>query len=309
MTAAAPAGSVNRMRRMIFGVAIAVGLATRLAAQEVPGRDLLLFPLGALAEPQALATSAGLGLWNPAAAVLRDTSRVRGTIAALASPADQAVSMQLVELSGRLPGGVTASLSAVRGAVDGLLRTEDSPFGVAELPYGTYVFSAGVARRQEHVAVGIAARHRTGRLDGERRGALGLDAGVIADELFGVDARVGASSFLWRPASSSSERTTYGFGADARVWGRDDNHQVRAGYAYAHTEALSREHYVFAAGHWSGLELRGGIAELRSFGAWSRRLRLGVGLHRARYLVALGREESGAGLDPVYQFTLSATLP
>jgi hypothetical protein len=251
----------------------------------------------------------GLALWNPAAAALVDSSRARGTLAALTSPADQGVSMQLAELAARLPAGMTATLSAVRATVGGLVRTDDSPLGGPDIAYGTWVFSAGLARRPEGVTVGLAARHRTGRIDGERRGALGLDAGVVAERLFGIDARLAASSFLWRPASSSEERSTYGLAADARVWGADAHHQLRAGYAFSHTETLAREHYLFASGRWSGLEARGGLVDLRAFGAGTRRLRIGVGLHRARYLVGIAREEGGAGLDPIYQFTLSATLP
>jgi hypothetical protein len=217
--------------------------------------------------------------------------------------------MQLVELAARVPGSVTASLSVVRGTVGGLVRTDDSPLGGGEIPYGTWVFSAGIARRQEGVTVGLAARHRLGHLDGRRRGALGLDAGVVAERLFGVDARLGASSFLWRPAAASEARTTYALAGDARIWGDGPRRQVRAGYAYAHTQSLAREHYVFGSARWSGVEGRAGIVSYDAFGNGARRLRLGIGLHRARYLVGFAREEGGAGLAPIYQFTLSATLP
>lgn len=297
------------MRHMIFGVATATLGAASLPAQEVPGRDLLLFPVGTLAEAQALATSAGISFWNPAAGVLDDSSRARGTVAALSTPADQGVSLQLLDVAARLPAGVTASLSAVHGTVNGLVRTTDSPLGGGEVPYGTWVLSAGVSRRQDRVTVGLAARHRTGRVDALRRGSLGLDAGVIAVGLLGIDARLAASSFLWRPASTPEERTTYSVAADARVWGADAYHQVRGGYAYGLTESLAREHYLFASGRWDGLEVRAGIAEARAFGTETHRLRLGLGLHRARYLVGVAREEGGAGLDAFYQFTLSATLP
>jgi hypothetical protein len=302
------------MRHKIFGVLVATlgaapPAAAALGAQEVPGRDLLLFPLGTLAEPQALATAAGLGLWNPAASALDDSSRARGTVAALTSPADQGVSMQLVEVAARVPASVTVSLSVLRGAVGGLIRTEDSPIGAGEIPYGTWLFSAGISRRQERVTVGLAARHRVGRLDGQRHGALGMDAGVLAERLFGVDARLAVASFLWRPASAAEARTTYALAGDARVWGADAHHQLRAGYSYAHTQSLAREHYVFTSARWSGAEGRAGIVAHEGFGTGTRRLRLGIGLHRARYLVGLAREEGGAGLDPIYQFTLSTTLP
>lgn len=294
---------------MIFGVLTATLGAASLPAQEVPGRDLLLFSVGSLAEAQALATSAGVSFWNPAAGVLDDSSRARGTVAAMSTPADQGASIQLVEVAARLPAGVTASVSAVHGAVNGLVRTTDSPIGGSEIPYGTWVLSAGVSRRQDRVSVGLAARHRTGRADGVRGGSLGLDAGVIAVGLLGIDARLAASSFLWRPASSSRERTSYSVAADARVWGPDAHHQLRAGYAYGLTESLAREHYLFAAGRWDGIEARAGVAEARAFGTETHRLRVGVGLHRARYLVGVAREDGGAGLDAIYQFTLSATLP
>ena len=294
---------------MIFGVVTATLGAASLPAQEVPGRDLLLFPIGTLAEAQALATTAGISFWNPAAGVLDDSSRARGTVAALSTPADQGVSIQLLDVAARLPAGVTASLSAVHGAVDGLVRTTDSPLGGSEVPYGTWVLSAGVSRRQDRVTVGLAARHRNGRVDGLRRGSLGLDAGVIAVGLLGIDARLAASSFLWRPASSTEERATYSLAGDARVWGADEHHQVRAGYSYGLTESVAREHYLFASGRWDGIEARVGVAQARAFGTETHRLRLGIGLHRARYLVGVAREQGGAGLDAIYQFTLSATLP
>ena len=217
--------------------------------------------------------------------------------------------MQLIELAARVPGSVTASVSVLRGTVGGLVRTDDSPLGAGEIPYGTWVFSAGVARHQEGVTVGLAARHRLGHVDGQRRGALGLDAGVLAEGLFGVDARLGASSFLWRPASASEARTTYALAGDARVWGTGPHQELRAGYAYALTQSLAREHFVFGSARWSGVEGRAGIVSHDAFDSGTRRLRLGIGLHRARYLVGLAREEGGAGLDPIYQFTLSTTLP
>ena len=54
------------MRRpLLMTATLAVGLAAPAGAQRVPGRDLLDYPIGALAEPPVMA-SADVALWNPA---------------------------------------------------------------------------------------------------------------------------------------------------------------------------------------------------------------------------------------------------
>ena len=97
-------------------------------------------------------------------------------------------------------------------------------------------------------------------------------------------------------------------GGDLRVFGRDTLGEARAGYAAAFTENVAREHYVFVSGRWRSIEVRGGPAHLEAYGNGEWRFRIGAGLHHARYVVGLAREDTGAGLSPMYAFTLTSTF-
>ena len=294
---------------LLLGLAGAAGLPSAAAAQWVPGRDLLDFPIGTLAEAPALATQARIGLWNPAAIVTREEERARFGVAALTTPADQGVSAQLAGAALRLAGGLNVGLSVARAAVGDLLVTDEDPLSLGEVRYSTTLVSAMVARRNgDHVATGLAVRYRGGQLGGMSRGAIALDGGVLVDRLGSRDARVAASTFLWSPANQEEERATFTGAADLRLAGREATHEARAGYSYAATQGGVREHYAFVGGRSGIWEGRGGLARTAAFGHARWRLRLAVGVYYARYGVAVGREENGAGLPATYQFSLSSTV-
>jgi hypothetical protein len=302
------------MRYTSFATAIALamaGTASLAAPQTVPGRDLLELPLGTVAEAPVLATLTGDGLWNPATIYLRNGARLRISAASLEGPQDQGVSAQLLGAAYAVRPRTTVGLSVTRAAVSDLIRTESDPQSVGgEIPYNTIVGSATVARRaSDYFTVAVAVRYRHGEMDGDRSGAVGFDGGVIADGLPWRDARLGASTFLWRPANDAAERTRYSAGGDIRVAGRDTLAEVRAGYAGAYTEQLSREHYAFLGGRFKVVEARAGAIRLAAYGNADWRFRVGIGVHHARYMVGVAREETGAGLRPTYAFTLTTTRP
>lgn len=320
------AGNLNLMSHLIFdreasptvtprraAVIVAMVLAsaavpTRAAAQWVPGRELLDFSLGTLAEAPALATRARVGLWNPASLAGRDAARASLGIAALTTPNDQGVSALLFGGSVRIPRGLMAGLSVARASVRDLIETDQDPQSIAELRYETTLVSAMIAQRsREHLATGLAIRYREGQLAGTHRGAVSLDAGLLVDGLGRRDGRIGASTFLWSLANQEDERVTYSGAADLRLLG-DSAGEVRGGYSYSATSGGADEHFVFASGRSGIWEGRGGVARREAFGDAPWRLRLGVGVYYARYAVAVAREDNGAGLGAVYQFSLSSTL-
>ena len=311
MTASLPAGNLNFMRHIVFGgLGLLLAANSIATAQGVPGRDLLELPIATVAEAPVLARLAGDGLGNPAAVFLRNGARLRLTGASLEGPSDQGVTAQLVAAAYALRPRTTVSVTVLRASVSDLVQTEDDPQSIGgEIPYTTVLASTSVARRtNEHVTLGVAVRYRYGELAGERSGAVGVDGGLVADELPWRGARVAASTFLWRPANGAAERTRFSAGGDLRLAGPDSLRELRGGYAAAFTEQMSREHYVFTAGRYGSFEGRAGALRLSAYGNADWRFRVGIGLHRARYLVGVAREETGAGLRATYAFTLTSTL-
>jgi hypothetical protein len=278
--------------------------------QGIPGRDLLEFPLGSLAEGAALSTATGDGFRNPAALALGPAMRARFTVSSLTTGPDQAVAGQIAAVAYRLPRDLTVGLSMARAAVSGIVRTGDDPQPLGEdVPYGTLVLSAQGARAvTRHVTAGVALRYLQGELDRARRDGVGVDAGVVAGDLLGIDGRAAVATFLWCPGGSAGDEPALTGAVDARVLGGDSLRQVRAGYAYSHTARLSREHYVSLSGRAGPLEGRLGVARTYAASRGVTRPRLAIGLHHARYVVSVAREESPYGLSPVYHFTLVATF-
>ena len=298
------------MPHFILTAFIAVGYASASEAQQVPGRDLLQFPLGTMDQAAALPGGLGDGLGNPASIALDPAAWLRAGVVALRTPSEQGVSVQLAAIAVALPGRLSVGAAVVRASVSDLLRTETDPRIIGrEIPYSTTVYSITVARRHtRHVTAGLAVRYRHGELDDQSRGALGLDGGLVAQHLAFRDASLGAATFLWRPANADDERTTVNVAGDLRVLGPDSAHQVRAGYALAATSWDDREDFIFASarhGRWEG---RGGMVRTTVFGSQPWRMRLGIRVRYAEYMVGVAREENGAGLSPIYQFTLMATL-
>ena len=307
MTGRARTGKLKSMRCLNFAATAAV-LFTRIGeAQRVPGRDLLHYPVGTLAEAPALALDSGDGFQNPAAIRLGDSTHIRGTAVALNTGPDRGVGAQLAAVAVALPQGITIGLSAARAAIDGIGRTVSDPQPIGrDIPYSTFVLSLTGARRSiDHVTSGVAVRYRTGQVDGVRRSTVGLDGGLIAERLLGRDIRVGVSSFLWGPGAGDSKDAAFSAAADARVVGPDSVHQARVGYAYTAADGASEGHYVFASGRYARWIARAGISRTALFGARDTSLRLALGLRYARYTVGLSREESAGGFDPTYQFVLS----
>ena len=294
---------------MICGFVLSIAAASPLLSQQVPGRDLLQFPIGSLAEAPALASATGDGLANPTSVLLPAGARFRISASALQTPAEQSVAAHAISIAAMLPAATSVGISLVRAAVSDILLTTSDPQSIGgEVPYGTTLISAAVARQQERVSVGLAVRYRTGEIDGRRESAVGLDAGLIASRIPLAHARVAVSSFLWRPANRSDEQTTFNAALDARLIGSGETNEARAGYSASLTEGVSAEHYGFLSarsGVWAG---RGGLARTDAYGRTNWRLRLGIGLHYANYIVGVAREETGAGLDPFYQFSLSALI-
>ncbi len=299
------------MSRLIFAAALWLTLPLSLHGQltAVPGRDLLEFPIGAMAEAQALASQLGAGLWNPATTPLRPADRAQIGIAAMNSPIDQGISGGALVASAALPRGFTASASLTRMAVVDLLHTETDPQSIGgEIPYSTTVYSLGAAYSRNNSSIGVAARYRTGTLDLQHGSATSVDAGFVIDHFLRTPLRLAASTFLFAPERRAAEPATYLTAADLPVFRRDTTWEWRAGYAMSNTEGHGHDNYVFASGRYRQLDARGGVAESVQFGNTTRRLRLGLALHYARYSVGIAREENGAGLSATYQFALTSVF-
>jgi len=295
------------MRRPILLLA-ALTLAGQAGAQRVPGRDLLDFPLGALAEPPVMA-SADVALWNPANIIPPPGNRGRVGFAALQTPTDLGVSVVGISLAAALPRDLAAAMSAVRGSVTGIPRTTTDPTTVpGDVPYNTTMLSAGFARRTENVVAGISLRYRTGTVDTEQRGAFGVDGGLLADSLFGLPVRGAASTFLWRPANGADEETAYSGALDAQLYQLDSTLVARGGYALTLVEQRTVEHYLYAGATGKRWDLRTGLARHQSSGESEWSLRVGTGLQYGRYHIGVAREGARDGLGGIYQFTLTTLI-
>jgi hypothetical protein len=298
------------MRRMTFALALQFLFAAPLFAQPVPGRDLLRFPLATMDRAPALGSSLGDGLGNPATAALLDTAVLHVGIAAVQTSSQQGVTVQLASLSGRLPEDFVLTGSFVRASVSDLVRTETDPQSLGEhIPYGTNLVSVGVARRFGRIlSAGVALRYRRGEIDVDARSELNADFGVLATGIPLRDLSVGIGSFLWRPGRSLDRFTALNAAADLRVAGDSVTRQLRAGYSHSSIVSGAREEFVFTHGRLGIWEARAGLARDVVHGAQPWRSRLGITVHVAPYAVGIAREENGADLQAIYQFTLSARL-
>ena len=310
MTSPARTDKLKSMRCLSFAAAAAFVLAGPSEAQRVPGRDLLHYPIGTLAEAPSLALDSGDGFQNPAAVRLPDSTRFRGTVVALNTGTDLGVSAQLAAIAMALPNEITVGFSAVHAAINGIGRTLDDPQQVGrDVPYSTLVLSLTGARRSgAHLTSGIAVRYRTGEVDGTRGSTVGLDGGLLADHVFGYDIRIGLSSFLWGPGSADGQDASFSTALDARIFGPDTTHQARMGYSYTFADGVSAGHYFFVSGRYARWIARGGMARTTAYGTTDTALRLALAFRYARYTVGLSREDSAGGFDPTYQFALSGVF-
>lgn len=297
------------MRRFIFAASVLVMTPLEAARAQVPGRDLLDFPIGNLAEGAGLATSTGDGFRNPATAMLGAGERARFGASAVSSPSVIGLSAQSIAASAAVLDDITATISIVRATVAGLFRTESDPQSIGDIPYHTYVVSGGVSRRvSRQITGGLAVRFRTGTLDLERRSAFGIDGGVLLRGLPDVDGRLGVSTFLWTPTGGARERATFNTSADVRMIGPDTIRQVRIGASWSTTKEFSDEKFATLAARFQELEARGALGRISAFGESSWHSRLGLGMRYGRFAVAIAREEGGADLGASYQFALTAVL-
>jgi hypothetical protein len=297
------------MRRMTFAIALLLLPAAPLLSQTVPGRDLLRFPLGTMDRAPALGSALGDGLGNPASVALLDTLALHVGIAAIQTSSQQGVTLQLGAIAARLPEGFVVTGSFARAAVADLVRTETDPQSVGEdIPYATQLLSLGLAKRLGPLLAGAALRYRRGEIDVNTRGELGADFGLLATGLPLRDLSVGVGTFLWRPGRSLDQFTAINVAADVRLAGHSAIRQVRAGYSSSAIVSGAREEFAFAHARYGIWEGRAGIARDLVHGNQPWRTRLGITVHVAPYAVGIAREENGADLDAIYQFTLSARL-
>ena len=297
------------MRRMLICGLAALCWARGLTAQPVPARDLWEFPLGAVLEPAALAAEPGAGLWNPAASALRAGERIHLGVASLSSGAAQGVDGQLLSASFRRASGTTLGLSVARTSVAGLVRTDSDPLSVGDISYASVLVSATAARTLvPHVTAGLAVRWREGRADQAVNTAIAADLGVVVHDLPWRNARVALSSFLWRPGREIDDRPALVAAVDARVVGESAARELRLGLSQNNVNRGATERGPFLSGRLDRLEARAAIVRASAGANRVTRIRSGLAVYYARYVVGVAREEGISGLGPVYQFTLSSTL-
>jgi len=299
---------IRMRRRLLCGLA-ALLCASGLSAQPVPARDLWEFPLGSVLEPAALAREPGAGLWNPAAVALDSAVRWRFGVASLnRTAADQSIDGQLLSAAWRRADGVTFGFSVARSAVGDIVRTDADPQSIGSVTYASLLLSASASREvMPHVTAGVAARLRQGRADRDVRYAIAADLGIVVHDLPWRNARLALSSFLWRPGREIDDRPALLVAGDLRAAG-GGTRDLRLGYSYNAVNRGAHEGGPFAASRFDRLEVRGAYLRTTAAGHSVGRVRSGLALHYARYVVGIAREEGASGLGPLYQFTLSSVL-
>lgn len=291
---------------MMFAAVAVLAALSPLGAQQLPARDLFQFPVGTLAEAPALASAAGGGFWNPATIGLRSAGRTQAAVTALSAPIEQGVFALLASASRELRPGLTGGVGVAQASVSDLLRTDTDPLTLGSIPYHTTVLSAELAAARGPAVIGVALRRRSAVVDIVSGSATSLDIGGVVTRPAGLPLRAALSSFLLSP-SRGIER--------ASILGAIEGYlpviayDLRSGVSWQHDEGGGDEGYVYASGRTSLIELRGGLARRSAFGTTTTRLRLGVGLRYARYLVGVAREDGTAGLGASYQFLLTTAFP
>lgn len=293
------------MSRFTFAALAVLCISSVAGAQQVPGRDLLEFPLGLLAEAPALSSRMTAELWNPASANLPAGYRASVGFAGLTTPNEQGVALTMVGGEYRIPHDVTASLSFAQASVTDIFRTTTDPQTQGgDIPYSTSILSLGAATARGPLAIGAAARLRTARFDAEHSHVGSFDVGATLDRLGPVPVRVALSTFLLS-SSAKRESPTYNFAADAPLARLDSTFVLRGGYSFSQTDARGHDHYAFTTASYRVLEASAGFLQSVAYGNTSRRVRLGVGLRYAEYDVAFGREDGAAGISASYQVILT----
>ena len=301
---------VKSMWRRAFCILSLSFFAAPLDAQPIPGRDLLEFPIVAIAEAPALATLSRTGLWNPATILFSPEQRARIVAAALDGSSEQGITAQLVAFAVPLGPSTAIGFTGLRATVSGLVRTEGDPQSVGpDIPYGTLLLSTNLAHRIGRILdAGIAVRIQRGEMDTDVRTGGMVDVGFLLHSITSRDIRVAASTFLMRSGfgSGSGADTRLSAATDLRLLGASSERQLRGGYSYARTPSLSSEHYLFASGRLEMLELNAGVLRTLSHGSRTDRSRFGIGLRSETVFVGLAREENTAGIAPTYQVAISS---
>ncbi len=301
------------MSRLTFAALASVLVSAPAVAQRVPARDLLEFPLGLLADAPALSTRMPASLWNPASRSADSSARGEIGLAGLTTPQNQGAQLGMIGGEYRIRPGLSAALSFAQASVSDIIHTETDPQSIGgEIPYGTSLLSAGVALTRQHSSFGIwsaglAGRYRWATVDQDNGGAFSLDGGVIVDKILGTPLRGAASTFLFSPVRSD-EAATFMAAIDAPLLRRDST-VVRVGYSASVTQSRGRDDYVFTSVDYRWFNATGGFDWSTAFGDQDRRMRLGIGLRYASYVVAVGREDGAAGLGANYQFLVTRTIP
>ena len=292
---------------MTFAAIAAATALSSLEAQQVPGRDLFRFPVGTLAEPAALASAAGGGFWNPATAALAANERYRFAAAALDSPIEQGVTAQLGTGAFRTTRGITVAVSFAQAGVGDIPRTDTDPQSVGDaISYRSNVVSGILAASRGPATAGVAVRRRTGMVEQSNGRATSVDVGAVIDRPAGLPLRAAASSFLLSPSRSLERATGVAAVEGYLPWKERD---ARAGISFQHDEGGGSERFIYASARASMFDLRGGLAQESLYGSTTTRLRLGVGVRHARYLVGIARDDGTNGLGATYQFVLTTVVP
>lgn len=292
------------MSRFIFAASAFVVLSGAAAAQQVPGRDLLEFPVGLLAEAPSISRTMAGGFWNPASASLKPGTRGEVGFAGLTTPQEEGIHLEMIAGAIRVKPTVTAAFSFVQASVSDVIRTEGDPQSLGEIPYGTSVLSAGLSTTRSALTVGAALRYRWATFDAERSHSLAVDAGAQLDRVGGTPVRLAASTFLFTP-SRKAETPTYMLGLDAPILSRDSLFEARVGYSTSRTHGRGRDDYGFGTATFRQFDLSAGVSQTSVYGTVAQRLRLGVGVRYANYDVAIAREDGAAGFGGTYQFLIT----
>jgi len=304
LTGAVEYNNLNYMSRFIFAASALVCLTSAATAQQVPGRDLLEFPVGLLAEAPPISRTMTGGFWNPANAALSPGVRAEVGFAGLTTPQDEGIRLQMVGAAFRVRPSITAALSYVQASVNDVIRTETDPTSLGEIPYGTSLLSAGASTTRGDLSLGTAVRYRWASFDNVHAQSFSLDVGARLDHVAGTPLRVAASTLLLTP-NHAADTPTYMLGLDAPILRRDSLFELRAGYSASRTYGRGREDYGFGTASFRQLDMSAGVSQTSVYGTVAQRLRLGVGLRYANYTVAFGREDGAAGFGASYQFLIT----
>src|SRR5215468_8995107 len=115
------------MSRFTFAALASVLVSAPAAAQRVPARDLLEFPLGLLADAPSLSTRMTASLWNPASRSSDSTVRADIGLAGLTTPQNQGAQLEMIGAKYLIRPGLSAALSFAQTSVSDIIRTETGP--------------------------------------------------------------------------------------------------------------------------------------------------------------------------------------